>query len=596
MAVIREQLPHWDLSDLFLSMEDERFLRTAETLDEMVSRFEGRRQELSEAIGAEAFLSFLQQLEEIHTAFNRLYGFAGLKFYENTQDEKALNLLTQLEQKAAELENRCLFFGLWWKKLPKPSAERLMEAAGDFRYWLEKQRSFEKYTLSEAEEKIINIKNANGVQTLCRLYDTITNRYVFQLEEAEAPHEVKSLTRDGLMAYVRHPNPLMRERAYKVLYEVFTRDAVLLGQIYQAIVQDWHNEKVGLRGFSSPIAARNLENDIPDEIVNTLLQVCEEKAPLFQRYFRLKAKALGMERLRRVDLYAPLERSEKRFGWEEAKGLIFEAFQSFDPTLAKLAEQVFAARHIDAEDRPGKQNGAFCWSVVPQLTPWVLCNYQYQVRDVTTLAHELGHAVHGLLAGKHSIFTYQAPLPLAETASTFGEMLVTDLMLQRESDSKLRAALLFQQLEEAYATVMRQAYFSLFERQAHTALHNGSSPSELSEMYFQNLQQQFGAAVELEPMFRWEWITIPHFYQTPFYVYAYSFGQLLVLSLYQRYRQLGKAFVPMYLDILSAGGSQAPVELLAKHGLDVAQPTFWQGGFEVIEGWIEECERIQVLK
>jgi len=593
MTVAKEQLPHWDLSDLFLSTEDELFLKSVETLDRLVSRFEDRRAELSETIDAETFLSFLQQLEEIHTTFDRLYGFAGLKFYENTQDEKALNLLTQLEQKAAELENRCLFFSLWWKKLPQASAEGLIKAAGDYRYWLEKQRSFEKYTLSEAEEKIINLKNVSGVQALCRLYDTITNRYIFQLEDAEAPHEVKSLTRDALMAYVRHPNSLMRERAYKVLYDVFTRDAVLLGQIYQAIVQDWNNEKVSLRGFSSPIAARNLENDIPDEIVNTLLQVCEEKAPLFQRYFRLKAKALGMERLRRVDLYAPLGNSERRFGWEEAKALIYEAFQGFDPQLASLAEQVFAARHVDAEDRPGKQSGAFCWSVVPQLTPWVLCNYQYQVRDVTTLAHELGHAVHGLLASKHTIFTYQAPLPLAETASTFGEMLITDLMLQKESDPALRSALLFQQLEEAYATVMRQAYFSIFERQAHTALHNGRSPSELSEMYFQNLQQQFGTALELDPMFRWEWITIPHFYQTPFYVYAYSFGQLLVLSLYRRYRQMGKAFVPMYLDILSAGGSQLPVVLLAKHGMDVAQPSFWQGGFEIIEGWIEECERIQ---
>lgn len=593
MSANTAPLPRWSLSDLFHSLEDDRYHQTNDLLEMLTADFENRREELTDSIQEEVFLNLVQHLEKIHLTFDLLYGYAGLKFYENTQDEEALNLLTRLEQKAAEVENRCLFFTLWWKKLPQPSADRLLQVSGDYRYWLEKLRKFKQYTLSENEEKIINLKNVSGVQTLSHLYDTITNRYVFSLEDIEPPHEVKSLTRDGLMVYVRHPNPIMRERAYKVLYEVFTRDAIVLGQIYQAIVQDWANEKVVIRRFASPITARNLENDLPDEVVDTLLQVCKEKAPLFQRYFKVKAKALGIDRLRRYDLYAPVGRTDKAFGWEESKTLIGEAFDRFDPQLADLAQRVFDDQHVDAEDRPGKQSGAFCWSVAPHLTPWVLCNFHYQVRDVTTLAHELGHAVHALLAGKHSLFTYQAPLPLAETASTFGEMLVTDLLLEQETDLSVRSALLFQQLEEAYATIMRQAFFALFERQAHAALHDGASPADLSEMYLRNLQLQFGDALDLEPIFRWEWLTIPHFYHTPFYVYAYSFGQLLVLALYQRYRQMGKSFVPLYLNILSAGGAQAPMELLLQSGMDISQPQFWRSGFDVIEQWIEECERIQ---
>jgi oligoendopeptidase F len=242
--------------------------------------------------------------------------------------------------------------------------------------------------------------------------------------------------------------------------------------------------------------------------------------------------------------------------------------------------------------RKGKRSGAFCWGVAPNLTPWVLVNYQGRPYDITTLAHELGHAVHSMAAGQHSILTFHSSLPLAETASTFGEMLLVDRLLAQETDESVRYDLLFQQVDDAYATIMRQAFFALFERRAHAMVQQGAAVDDLSEAYIHNLRMQLGDAVEVSDEFRWEWVSIPHIYHTPFYVYAYAFGQLLVLSLYQQYRTEGEAFKPRYLAILAAGGSDSPAHILSAAGIDIQQAAFWQGGFDVVRGLIDQLEAI----
>jgi len=257
---------------------------------------------------------------------------------------------------------------------------------------------------------------------------------------------------------------------------------------------------------------------------------------------------------------------------------------------------VLDQNHLDSEVRRGKMVGAFCSTVAPDVTPWVLINFQGKPDDVAALAHELGHAVHSQLAAEHSLFTFHSSLPLAETASTFGEMMLVDRLLATESDDTVRQALLFRQVDDAYATVMRQAQFALFERQAHDMVQQGATVDDLSSAYLDNLRQQFGGAVEVSEEFRWEWVSIPHIYQTPFYVYAYTFGQLLVLSLYQQYKAEGEAFKPRYLNLLSAGGSQAPEKILSDAGVDIHAASFWQGGFDVIRGLIEQLEDIPVIK
>jgi oligoendopeptidase F len=299
-----------------------------------------------------------------------------------------------------------------------------------------------------------------------------------------------------------------------------------------------------------------------------------------------------MDKLRRYDIYAPIAKSEKTVSFEEAVPLVMDSFAKFSPVVEQAARQVLEREHLDAEVRPGKRGGAFCYSVSPKLVPWVLTNYVGRINDVSTLAHELGHAVHSILAADHSVMTFHASLPLAETASVFGEMLVTDRLLQEEQDPAVKRDLLMTILDTAYATVQRQAYFSIFEKEAHARIAEGCTSDDLAGLYMQNLSDQFGDAVELSQFFAWEWIAIPHIYNTPFYTYAYSFGQLLVLALYHQYLSEGEFFVPRYLRLLAAGGSASPQDILTEAGLDISTPAFWQGGFDVLAGRLDQLERI----
>ncbi len=497
--------------------------------------------------------------------------------------------MAKTEQLSADLGNRTLFFGLWWKELPEAAAARLMKNSGDYRYWLEEMRHFKPHTLTEAEEKIINTKNVTGINALTTLYDSITNRYVFKVE---VDGVVKELTRGELMALVRGSDPDLRARAYQELYRVYGDDGLILGQMYQTVVRDWKNEEVTLRHFKTPISARNLANDLPDEVIELLLKVAKKNIGTFQRFFKLKAKLLGMKKLRRYDVYAPVAKADKPYPYEKAAKKVLSSFKEFDPRFAKLAERVFAEDHLDGEVRKGKRGGAFCATVTPDLTPWVLLNYQGKADDVATMAHELGHAIHSMLAEKHTLFTQHACLPLAETASTFGEMMLVDQMLAEETDEAVKRDLLFRQVDDAYATIQRQVFFALFEKEAHQMIVDGASVDELSEAYMKNLKAQFGSAVEVADEFKWEWVSIPHIYQVPFYVYAYSFGQLLVLSLYKRFKEEGESFKPKYINLLAAGGSEAPMKVLADAGVDPRKAEFWQGGFDVLSKLVDELEKV----
>jgi oligoendopeptidase F len=277
---------------------------------------------------------------------------------------------------------------------------------------------------------------------------------------------------------------------------------------------------------------------------------------------------------------------------DEAVREVLAAFEAFEPTAARLARQVLDEHHYDGEIRPGKRAGAFCATIEPGLTPYVLQSYQGQPRDIATLAHELGHAIHGSLAAEHSALTQDATLPLAETASTFGEMLLIDRLLAQDPEPDVRRALLFRQMDDNYATILRQAYFAVFEREAHERVAAGAGVEALSDFYLETLQEQFGESIELTDDFRAEWLAIPHIYHTPFYVYAYAFGQLLVLSLYQQYREEGSAFIPRYLELLRAGGSDSPMGILGKAGVDVRQRAFWEKGFSVLERALEGLEEL----
>jgi oligoendopeptidase F len=579
----------WSLDELFSALDSPRVGEAIEGLEAEVAQFEGYRPRLSEDISPDAFRQLLADYDALICSLSRLAGYASLKFSEDTQDQRTQAFLAANRQRSAEVENRTLFFKLWWKGLSSKAAERLLEEAGDFRYWLEAMRLQSPYTMSEPEEKIVNLKDVNGVSALVTIYTAITNRFVFELE---VDGETKELSRDGVMMYARSPKAEVRKAAYQSLFKVYGHETPILGQFYQYVARDWYSENVELRGFSSPISVRNLANDIPDDVTEMLLDVCRANAGVFQDYFRLKGDWLGMKQLRRYDIYAPVAQEESSYSFGEAGQLTLESFAAFHPQLADLATRVFQEHHLDSQVRKGKRSGAFCATIEPSLTPWVLTNYQGKAEDVLTLAHELGHAVHSLLAADHQAVTQDASLPLAETASTFGEMLVLDQLLSRDPDPGLKRDLLIRQMDGNYATIMRQAYFAVFERDAHDAIKQGASVDDLSGIYWANLQEQFGDSLILNEEFKAEWAAIPHFYFSPFYVYAYAFGQLLVLSLYQQFREEGDSFKPRYLDILKAGGSASPETILARAGIDMHSRDFWQGGFDVLRKSVEELKSI----
>jgi oligoendopeptidase F len=573
------------LDDLLPATSGPEFDQIVAQLEEKVQELESWRERLSPDIGADEFAGLMTLFESITELAYRLYAFGRLWFSEDTQSQPALGFMGRMEQLFTDVRNRSLFFTLWWKGLDEEPAARLMATSDDRRYFLESLRRFKPHTLSEPEEKIINLKDLNGPDALVTLYEMMTNKYVFKLE---IDGEIQELTRSELTKHIQGPSAELREAAYRELYRVYADDANVLGQIYIHRSRDWRSENLTLRSFRSPIAVRNLNNDIPDPVVDTLLEVSRKNVDLFQHYFRLKAGWLGMDQLRRFDIYAPLSTTDKEYPYGQAVDMVLDSLVSFAPVLGDHARRIFADAHIDAQIRPGKDSGAFCWGVLPGVTPWVSMNYTGKVRDVATLAHELGHAIHALMAAEHSVLTFHAPLPLAETASMFAEMILTERLLEEETGRDVRRNLLGAALDDAYATVMRQAFFVLFERQAHEMIAEGKTTDDLRDVYLENLRDQFGDAVDLDEMFQWEWVMIPHIYHTPFYCYAYSFGQLLVLSLYQRYKEQGASFIPRYLKILAYGGSASPEQILTEAGVDMRAAEFWQGGFDVIRGMVAQ--------
>lgn len=586
-SATREFADHWDLSHLVADPVTQ-FDRYLKGLDEQVSRFEAAREDLAATMPEQAFLDLLTLLERITGESTRLEAYAYLWFSEDTKQLQARSFKTTVEERLTALRNRLLFFDLWWQSVDGPNAERLMARSGDFRYHLETIRRFKPHTLSEPEEKIINVKNITGRSAVHQIYDVVTNGFTFTLRVGG---KKKTMNREALTAYLRSPKGAVREAAYREMYRVYDAHQDLLGELYKTLVGDWKAENLQLRHFTTPLASRNLSNDIPDRAVDALLSVCMNNAPIFQRYFGLKARLCRIKTMNRYHIYAPHRADQKTYRYADAVRMVLDAYHGFSPHLAELAQRVFADRHIDARTKQGKMGGAYCYSVTPGLTPYVLLNFTGEARDIATMAHELGHAVHGMMAEQHSLFTFHSALPLAETASVFGERILSDALMASETSTAVKQSLLIDQLDDIYATVMRQAYFVAFERTAHDMLAHGATTTDLAKTYLTLLRQQFGTSLRVPQEFQWEWLTIPHIYASPFYCYAYSFGNLLVLALYRMYQEQGKTFVPKYLDLLAAGGSKAPQAILSEVGVDMNSDAFWQSGFDAISGMVDQLER-----
>jgi len=580
------QLSRWNLSELAKDPKSPEFQKQIKELEKQAEKFEKIKSALDSKIPSKKFLNILHQVEEISEKMSKIGGYASLSYSSDTQSDEATSLMTRMSKLGSEISNKILFFDLWWKiQVDEKNAKRLMKDAGELTEYLSHKRLFAKYALSEPEERIINTLDVTGISALVKLYDKITNAFEYKMKIGG---KTKTMTREEITNYVRSTNPKIRETAYKTILTKYSENKGVVGEIYQNIVLNWKDEGIEIRGYKSPISMRNIGNDVDDKTIESLLSVCKNNASVFQKFFVQKAKMLNMKKLRRYDLYAPAAANikEKNYSYNKSVKLVLESLGKFSNTLEEYAKKVFNENHIDSEVRQGKRDGAFCSTLTPKITPYVLVNFTGKSRDVFTLAHELGHAVHSQAAQDRSILVQDAPLPLAETASTFSELLLYDNLSEKISDDE-KKIMLSEKIDDLYATILRQSFFTIFEVDAHKQIGDGTTVDEISETYLQNLKTQFGNSVGLSEDFAIEWSCIPHFYHTPFYCYAYSFGNLLALSLFQRYKKEGKDFVPSYIDILAAGGSKKPEKLLAEHGFDIRSPKFWQEGFDYVKDQVK---------
>ncbi|MEK0345925.1 MAG: M3 family oligoendopeptidase [Nitrosopumilus sp.] len=580
--MVKYQLGEWDLSELVKNPKSQAFQNQIKELENQAKRFEKIKLKLDPKMASKKFKNILKEIEEISGKMSKIGGYASLSYSSDTQSDEATSLMTKMSKLGSEISNRILFFDLWWKtQIDEKNAKRLIKDSGELTEYLTHKRLFAKYSLSEPEERIINTLDVTGISALVKLYDKITNSYEYKMKIG---NKTKKMTREEITNYVRNTSPKIREAAYKTILTKYTENKGVIGEIYQNIVLNWRDEGIEIRGYDSPISMRNIGNNIDDKTIESLLAVCRKNSPIFQKFFLQKAKMLKIKKLRRYDVYAPAAANikEKNYTYNKSVKLVFESLGKFSKSLEEFARKVFNENHIDSSIRQGKRDGAFCSTLSPKITPYVMVNFTGKSRDVFTLAHELGHAVHSQAAQDRSILVQDAPLPLAETASTFSELLLYDNLSDKISDDE-KKIVLSEKIDDLYATIMRQSFFTIFEIDAHKQIGEGTTIDEISKTYLQNLKEQFGNSVSLSEDFAIEWSCIPHFYHTPFYCYAYSFGNLLALSLFQRYKKEGKDFVPSYIKILAAGGSKKPEKLLSEYGFDIRSPKFWQEGFDYVD-------------
>jgi len=582
------KLGKWDLTDLVDETSTKKFEKLVASIKKNVKKFEHNREILKPDLNISIFEGLVHKTENILEDLSTVNSFAHLKYAADTSSNEAAALVLQTEKLSSQISNQILFFDLWFKKeLDNNNSHRLMDSISTvYREYLRHKRLVAQYTLNESEEKIINTLEVTGPSALVKIYDRMTNNFEFTLVKKRGNKKViKTFTnKEKLLSLIRSSKAKERECAYKALFKTYEKNSGVLGEIYQNLVTQWKDENISIRGFNSPISVRNIYNNIDDTTVETLLSVCKENVHLFHDYFMEKAKLIGVKKLRRYDLYAPISsKNAPKITFKNAAKLVLNTFHRFHPKFGTYTERLFKENHIDSEIRNGKTGGAFCYTVSPQRTPYVLLNFDGLMRDVSTMAHEFGHATHSMFASNKPILVSHAPLPLAETASVFGEMLLNEEIYKKLNREK-KKIFLAEQIDDMYATIMRQAFFTVFEIEAHKHIVKQSvTIDNISELYMQNLKTQFGDSIRISDDFKWEWLYIPHFFHTPFYCYAYSFGNLLVLSLYQQYLDEGKSFISKYLKILSAGGSEKPETLLRDSGFNITDSSFWQQGFDLIK-------------
>lgn len=573
----------WDLKDLVSNKKEiDTLLKKVEI---QLKKIESYKAKFTSKISTTEFNKLIDELEKYDLMMSSIDQYSGLLFSEDTSNKEAIVLKNKLSQLGSEHSNRLLWFKLNFIKFSKADTDRLIKANDKADYSLRLMLLNKDHVLSDAEERIINIKDTNGIEKLDSIYTILSSSFMYEFEG-------KKITREEIVKYVRDADPVRRKKAYDALFEKYKEHENLFGEIYTAILSDMYQEDIKLRKYHSPISIRNKSNDIEDKTVEVLMKVARKNQHLFHSYFKLKAKELKMKKLRRYDLYAPITEKKEKIPFEECSEMVLDTFKEFSAEFYILAKSMFDRKHIHSIVQKGKRDGAFMSGVRPDIKPYVLLSYTKDWRNVSTLAHELGHAIHFMLSSKrNSIFHIHAALPIAETASIFSELLLIEKM--KKEKPHLRKQLLFSQLDDAYATISRQLEFIAFEVKAHDLIQKESlSSDELNKVYLEMLKEHFGDSVDVPNCFESEWSYIPHIFQSPFYCYAYGFGNLLSFAVYAKYKQHGKEFGKKLIKMLEDGGSKSPKELVRELGFDINSEEFWQSGFNVVKDMIKELESL----
>ena len=585
----------WNLGDLYAGLDDPALDRDLHAALERAQAFEqtyrGRIATLAPA-GAELLLTAVRELESLFEQMDRPAVYASLVHAAKTDAPRHGALLAKTREQRTVINKHLIFFDLEWLQLADEPAQALIHdpRLAKYRHWLEHKRAWKPHYLSEPEEKILDEKSVTGKAAFSRLFEETTASLKFPFAEDTG---VAHLSLQEILAKLYDPVREVRRRAAEGISQGLKDNARLLTFIFNTIVLD-NQSDWQLRHFSHPMASRNLANEISDSVVEALLVATQRHDALVQRYYRLKRKLLGLDTLCDYDRYAPLFSDMPPCDWPTARRIVQESYAAFSPDAGRVIREFFDKSWIDAELRPGKRGGAFSSSAVPSVHPYILLNFTERIRDVMTLAHELGHGLHQYLSRRQGYLQCDTPLTTAEMASVFGEMLTFRRLQELYPEPRLRLAMLCSKIEDAFATVFRQVVLTRFEQQLHDARQKQGelSTETVNQMWHSANQAMFGDSVQLTDGYAWWWLYIGHFIRSPFYCYAYAFGELLVLALFQKYKQDGPAFVPKYLELLSAGGSDAPHVLLAKLGVDVNDPAFWELGLKLLGEMVSEAEKL----
>jgi len=581
----------WDLEPLVEGQGETGVLLHLDEAKSRADAFAERYVGQVGALDADGLATAMRELEAIDDLVGRAGTYAGLRFTVDTTDATRGALLQKVEELGTAIETTLLFFDLEWAAVDDAHADALLQAPGlDFcRHYLDNIRRYRPYLLSEPEEKIVTEKSVSGRNAWGRLFEELTSTIEVTLPDAAS--DAPAVALDSALSRLVLPDRDLRRGTAEAITAALEPGLRTRAFIFNTLLADKATDD-RLRGYATWLSARNLANEASDESVQALVGAVRARYEIPRRWYRLKARLLQLPRLADYDRSAAVTQDELTFQFGEARDLVLGCYDSFSSELGNLARRFFDERWIDAPVRPGKRGGAFCASAVPSAHPYVMLNWTARRRDVLTMAHELGHGVHFALAARQGIFHQSTPLTLAETASVFAETIVFGRLIEADQTPASRLALLAENIEGAIATVFRQVSMNRFEELVHTDRRETGelSMDRFGDFWAESQQELFGDSVELTDGYRSWWSYIPHFIGTPGYVYAYAYGQLLALSVYQRYRERGPEFVPQYLELLAAGGSRSPEELTQIVDIDLSDPGFWDAGLDLVEAQLQAAE------